>query len=645
MRISRIVYRLSLLNPRSEFLSILALMLFFPKSENLVSAYVYFLVLSSVIILFSIRNILFLKNIALSSFSHFLTVFNLVLIIVIFFSVYHFGSIYFYADIFLISFYSVLFFFDRSRKEHYFHSLTYMISLFSFLNIMNYYLAITNNPALFFTNTILQGIVSGIGVLIILYYILKGSATPPYKGSKNDRDEEKVCFLSKFLQRNNLKKFNWIFFILLIVNSGGVLVSHSKAAFIGCVVFAMLLFVLKNKKLILLPVILTILTFIIPNPIRDAFYFSLKKDPYAFDRINIWKVSIDIFTDNFLTGVGPDNFSQVSKKYNFRQTKGPANYFKVPRQTHNDYLKLVAETGIIGLIILVFMLFFIFRKIFSSSLFDITKVLILYLLFHAFLFNIIFHAFFFFLFIFLLKMLFEQELVFKSFRLNAKLVSFFLLIFLFLLCYLFPFLSNMAIERSKKSRDPVTALNSLTKAAYFNPLSIEPPYLQAHTFFNYFKQTANLEYFGYALDNIKKVQRLNRHFSASYLLESNLYYLLFNTFQSRYVSLDEIISPLSKAEKVAPLDPFIRMRKAQLYLEFNKNELAKAEALKALKVEPQFISALYFLHRNFNYFKGESVFKEKFKKVLGKIKGLSLKPGTYLYTLYEIPPELIDKNE
>lgn len=608
MRISRIVYRLSSLNPVIEFLSILAWMLFCPKSGSKESAYIYFLVTAVLLVLWSIRNIVFLKNIALSCFSSFLAVFNLVLIVSIFFSVYHFSSIYFYADILLVSFYFILFFYDKSKKDEYFHYLAYLLSLFSLLNIVHYILLGIDKPGPFFTNPILQGIACGAGVLITLYYILK--------------------------------KFDWIFLILLLVNSGGVFVSRSKAAFIGVILFALLLVILQNKKLIVIPAILAVLTFIIPNPIKDAFYFSIKKDPYAYDRVHIWQAAIDIFKDHPLTGVGPENFAEVSKKYNFKQTRGPANYFKVPRQTHNDYLKLLAETGLPGLLMLALLLFFIFRKIFSSSLFDITRILLLYLLFQAFFFNIIFHVFFLFLFIFLAKILFEQEPFFRTFHFHAKFISIFSLLFVFTICYLFPLLSNMSIEKAKKKQGPVETFNLLKKAAYLNPLNIEPFYLEAFYFMNYFKQTADLEYFGLSLESIKEAQRLNRHFTPAYILESDLYYSLFDRFKSGYVSVDEIVSPISRAEKFAPYDPFIKLRKAEVYLQFGRKEGAKKAALSALEVEPEFISALYFLQRNFNYFKDESIFQAKFKQIKEKIKRVSRVPGSYLYELYKIPEEL-----
>ena len=503
MTLSRIIYRLRSLNPGIELLALLSWLLFYPKSGGKETSYLFFLGLAVLVVLFSLRQVLSLKNIGLSPFSHSLTLFNLILILSIFFSIYYFRSIYFYADVFLISFYAILFFFDRSSKDKYLLYLSYMISIFSLINIIHHFLPLNDKTALFFTNTIRQGIISGIAVLILLYYFLRILHPGPSEGA------DAVRFLQKLRGRSLNKQAHGSsglkvhspgpsegagsvrparggnqaaveikrrciirFLILLAVNSAGVYVSRSKAAFIGIVVFGLLLIILKKQKLVLIPIILAILTFIIPNPVRDTFYFSLKKDPYAFDRVQIWQVPIAIFKDN-PAGVGLDNFAEVSPKYNFKQTKGPANYFKVPRQPHNDYLKILAETGVLGLITLLVLLFFIFKKLFSSSLFDITKILILYLMFQAFLFNIIFHAFFFFLFVFLLKDLFEQRMTFKSFSFKAKLVTTFSLIFVLIICYFFPFLANRAVKKSQALKDPLEAAALLEKAAYFNPLNAE----------------------------------------------------------------------------------------------------------------------------------------------------------------------------
>ncbi len=395
MNISKIIYRLSFLNPGVEFLSILTWMLFFPMRDSKDMAYIYFLGLAILIILFSIRNFLVLKNVEISGYTLFLVFMNLVIIISVIFSVYHFRSIASYADIFLVSFYAALFFLDKTKKDRYYHCLLYMVSIFSLLEIIHN-IATTEKGSLFFSNPILQGVVSGIGVLIALFFLLAGKEQSQATAGKKG--------LVGFLQEIDVT-----FFILLLINCSGVYVSRSKAAFIGILCFALFLVALKKKILIPILVVAAIITFLVPNPVRDSFIYSITKDPYALDRPKIWKVSVDIFKDYPLTGVGLDNFAEVSKKYNFKQTKGLANYYKVPQQAHNDYLKFIGETGLPGLLLLAVSLFIIARKIFASSLFNITKILILYLLFQAFLFNIIFRAFFLFLLLFLLKILFEKD--------------------------------------------------------------------------------------------------------------------------------------------------------------------------------------------------------------------------------------------
>jgi len=592
------------MNYKIEFLSILTWLLFFPLKEK--EPLLFFLGFALLMCFILLKNIYFMKTIGLSHFSHFLMVFNFILILSVLFSNYIYKSILLLSDILLISCYFTLFYNDRRKETDYFHLIAAIISVFSFINVILYVIPVFERGHIFFVNPIHEGIISGIGVLISLYYLLK--------------------------------KWNPRFFILLIVNLGGVFVSQSKATFIGIVIFAFLLLWSKQKKLISILALFIILSFIIPNPIRSMFYHSLKKDPYAFERINIWKMSLTIFKDHLLTGVGLDNFSEVSKRYNFKQTHGPANYFKVPRIPHSDYLKLMTELGLVGLVLILVLFFFLAKKIFSSSLFEPSIILLLYLLFQAFLFNILFDHIFFFIFLFLLKNLLEEEqhVTFRSFTPPLKFFLSSLLIFVLLVGYLLPFLSNIFIEKFKKSPDPVQAYNWLKKAGYLNPLDKDVYYLKAEYLHRYLKQTFNLEAFYEAVNNLKQAQRLNPYFSDAYRLEFQLYEELLK--RVKYASLEEeVLAPLIKAEVYEPVDPFIKFTKALVYFEFNKINKAKEEAIKAVALEPEYAAALYFLQRNFNYFPDETAFQEKIAKIVKKAREWNPKPGHYLYKLYEIP--------
>lgn len=606
MSLSRLIYRLGIMNYKIEFLTILTWLLFFPLKDK--EPHLFFLGFALLMCFILLKNIYFMKTIGLSHFSHFLMVFNFILILSVFFSTYRYKSILLLSDIFIVSCYFTLFYNDRRRETDYFHLIASIISVFSFINVILYVIPLFERGHIFFVNPIHEGIISGIAVLILLYYLLK--------------------------------KWNPRFFILFIVNLGGVFVSQSKATYIGIVIFAFLLLWSKKKKLISILALFIVLTFIIPNPIRSMFYHSLKKDPYAFERINIWKMSLTIFKNHLPTGVGLDNFSEVSTRYNFKQTHGPANYFKVPRIPHSDYLKVMTELGAAGLVLILTLFFLLAKKIFSSSLFKPSIILLLYLLFQAFLFNILFDLFFFFIFLFLLKNLWEQEqhVTFRSFSPGLKFFLSSLLIFVLMVGYLLPYLSSVFIEKFKKNPPPVQAYNLLKKAGYLNPLDKDVYYLKAEYLYRYLKQTFNLEAFYEAVNNLKKAQRLNPYFSDAYRLEFQLYEELLKRI--KYVSMDEeVLAPLIKEEVYEPVNPFIKLTKALVYFKFGKLNKAKEEAIKAVTLEPEYIAALYFLQRNFNYFPDETAFQEKIAKIVEKARKLNPQPGHYLYKLYEIPGE------
>jgi len=583
---------------------ILIWILFFPDKESTF----YFLGFSILIGLVLIRNIYFLKTIGLSYYSHFLIVFNFILIISIFFSNYGFKSILFYADIFLCSSYFLLFYYSRRLKTWYFHLLAYIISFFSIITFILFLIPKEGQRRIFYISAIHEGIICGIGVLILVYYLLK--------------------------------KWNPLYLVLLVINLGGLFVSQSKAAYIGTVFFVFLMVISKKKRLIPFVVLFIILTFLIPNPLRTMFFYSINKDPYALDRLNIWKMSLEIFKDHPFTGVGLDNFQEVAGKYNFKQNHGPANYFKVPRLPHSDYMKLLSELGIIGFFIILGLFYAAGKRIFSSPFPGISAILLLYLLFQAFLFNILFSYFFFFILLFLLKDMLEQEkdITFRSFTLKFKTFLSFLLICVWLVGFFFPWQSEIYIENSKQSTNLVNSFNSLKKAQFFNPFNQTIYQLKATLLKEYFKETANLESFYTALGNVKTVERLNPYYLEAYLMEFDLYKEIFQQKMAS-ISIEEIIDPLKCAETIEPFNPFIKLTKAHFYLNFDYKEKAEQEALKALELEPEFAAALYFMQSNFNYFHDTTIFQKKMEHIAQKHKALHPVPGSYLDKLFQLPDQ------
>ncbi|MEN8152894.1 MAG: O-antigen ligase family protein [Acidobacteriota bacterium] len=605
MNFSKIFFKWGLFNEEIEFISILILLLFFPDK----SSFFYFLIFAVLMILFLIRKIIISKNIGISVFSKFLLFSNIIFLFSVIFSVYILRSLLFFFDIFLITSYFIIHFHEERFEGKYFNFISIMISIFSLLNLL--YFFFNGEKNLFFQNPIFMGIISGIAALIFLFKILG--------------------------------KFSFIEFFLMLINISSLFVSESKAAFLGVVIFSALLVLLKKKVLIPVIAVLLLITFIIPNPVKKTFHYSIYKDPYSKNRIDIWKMSIRIFKDNPITGVGLNNFGEISKKYNFKQQNGPANYFKVPMTPHNDYFKVISETGIPGLLLIFFSLFFIFKKIFSGSLFDIKKILILYLLFQALFFNIIFKTFFFFLFIFLLKSLFKENIVYENNSTFFRFSSIFILLITITAGYVFPYYSEILLEKAKGEKDIIKVFKTLKKSQFFNPINIKPHFYEALIHYNFFRRNSNMESFSAVLSSIKKVQRLNCSFTESYLLESDLFLEVFKKGLS-YPSLEqEIISPLETFEYHNPYDPFVKLGKADIHLKFGNKMQAVLEAKKSLEIEPDFISALYFLHRNFDHFKGEENFRKIISVILQKRKKINTEAGSYLDSVFKIPADLDGK--
>lgn len=601
MRLTRPLYRLGMLNPKVEFVFLLCWMLFFPWKDSPL----YFPTIVLFIVLLSFRNMYFMKNLSLSSFSYSLLAFNLLAIFSVFFAVYRRPSILWVSGISLISFYFILFFLDKRSEDDYFYLMVYIISAVSLFQVIDFMIPGIDRRNFFFPNPIFQGVVSGIAVLVMVYYLLR--------------------------------KFHWPFFGLLVLNVAGVYVSESKAAFIGTAGICLLMVLLKKKKLIPVAAGLILLTFIIPNPIRDMFVFSIKHDPYAANRLDIWKMSLDIYKDHPVLGVGPENFSEVSRQYNFKQSHGPANYFKRPRSPHSDYFKLLSETGSVGLIFMFFFGFVLVKRIVSLPLFNLSTLLILYLLFQALVFDVIFHFFFFFIFLFLLKNLFEQQLIYKSFTLPLKVSCIFLLVLTFTAGYLLPYFSQSLAGKSLKTNDLVARFNLSNKAGYLDPLDADIHYLKAVALFHYFKETTNLESFYSAVESLKKVQQLNPYFIDAYWVESDLYAHLLQENVNNAGLREEITAPLAAAEQYDPSNPFLKLRKAEIYLRFDFKEEARQEAIKSLELEPDYVMALYFLQVNFNYFPDEGTFEQRIARIREKANQYQPEPGTYLYKLFEIP--------
>ena len=73
------------------------------------------------------------------------------------------------------------------------------------------------------------------------------------------------------------------------------------------------------------------------------------KEGNILHRFDLWKKSIPMIKENTVLGVGAGNWKIDILKYDVTLSNGTKNI--VPRRTHNDYISVLTETGVVGLLL------------------------------------------------------------------------------------------------------------------------------------------------------------------------------------------------------------------------------------------------------------------------------------------------------
>ena len=93
------------------------------------------------------------------------------------------------------------------------------------------------------------------------------------------------------------------------------------------------------------------------------------KDPSIEERFGLWSNSFKIIEDDAVTGIGAGNWQHHYTKYGVNHLKRSYDYNISFRRPHNDYLRVFAEVGLVGItVFLLFGFYLVFRS--SKSLLD-----------------------------------------------------------------------------------------------------------------------------------------------------------------------------------------------------------------------------------------------------------------------------------
>ncbi len=184
-----------------------------------------------------------------------------------------------------------------------------------------------------------------------------------------------LLFLSLTVFSRENAKIKTLYLSASILSLAAVLILSERSYWLGFLSAILLLPLIYRKKIsliiTLLVVILSVLSYFSIQPIHkrvnSIVYFH--KDESAMDRIAMWRAALDKFKNENITrkliGCGSGNVSGTMKPYlikSIKKTFGDKNIKShMFSALHNEYLQILIKWGIIGLIIWLYMWFYVIK--------------------------------------------------------------------------------------------------------------------------------------------------------------------------------------------------------------------------------------------------------------------------------------------
>jgi len=172
-----------------------------------------------------------------------------------------------------------------------------------------------------------------------------------------------ACYLSDYRKKMSLG--------LLMINSITIILTYSRTSYITLVVILFTLFyIFKNAKkplisfkslfLGVIPALILIYWLVFLSPFSGTF-LKTNADEMAQARLDHWIMGLDIFRSSPIIGVGINSHLEYVAQ-TISLNKLIHNDFLTTNPIHNTHLIILAETGIIGLLLWVILLVSLFNK-------------------------------------------------------------------------------------------------------------------------------------------------------------------------------------------------------------------------------------------------------------------------------------------
>jgi O-antigen ligase len=155
----------------------------------------------------------------------------------------------------------------------------------------------------------------------------------------------------------------WLVTILLLVSIFVLLLIQTRSALIALVVFIVVFSFLclsfsKSKLKVLryiLSMFLVCAIFLSPFIVKTEYLSRIRSTHTVYTRIKLWDNSIQMVEDHIVVGIGVGNWKFYFPKYGLDKfsSHDVKNGMKVYQRPHNDFLWVLCETGVFGLVLFV----------------------------------------------------------------------------------------------------------------------------------------------------------------------------------------------------------------------------------------------------------------------------------------------------
>ncbi|WNS81187.1 O-antigen ligase family protein [Domibacillus sp. DTU_2020_1001157_1_SI_ALB_TIR_016] len=208
-----------------------------------------------------------------------------------------------------------------------------------------------------FASIIINGIL--LSVLSCLEFIILNERTEVVFSNSNYLGFYLVFSSIVYLYLFKSTLYNYKTLFVLVIFTLGILATGSDSviiAFITAILIGLKIDIKKLFKLIPIGVIGVIIFFFLTKGYLLHQVAEYLSDSNA-QRIGIWSIAIDGFLDNPFIGVGYNNFPNyfMDNKYNYVDYSFLSAFFQYDYLvTHNDFIRILTETGGIGFLLFMF---------------------------------------------------------------------------------------------------------------------------------------------------------------------------------------------------------------------------------------------------------------------------------------------------